>query len=61
MLTGDNLLQGEQRYRPDIELVRACFLEAEARAAAGEALLPPVEPPVIPVGDIEHRELVIRL
>ena len=60
MLTGDNLLQGEQRYRPDIEQVRALFLEAEVRAAAGEPLLPPVQPPLVPIGANHHRQVLIR-
>ncbi len=59
MLTGNALLQGEQRYRPDLDKVRALFLEAEERAERGETLLPPIEPPVIPIGAYEHREALI--
>ena len=35
------------------------FAQAEAQAARGEPLLPPVEPPEYPVGYMEHRNAVL--
>ena len=61
-LPGD--YQNQARYSPQLHEVRDLFDEALRRADAGEALLPPLQPPLIP-WDLEgapelQRELVIR-
>ncbi len=48
------------RHGPLRELATRLFVEAEERAAAGDALIPAVPAPTYPVGYLEHRAVVIR-
>ena len=48
------------RNGPLRDLATQLFREAEERSDQGQTLLPPIRPPVVPVGYMDHREVVLQ-
>ena len=60
IFTGNNLEQAAVKYSPDLARMREIFLDADRRAAQGEAMLPVPRAPEYPVGGPASRQVVLR-